>query len=65
MTGSGPDGAEEDGLPGEGAKAAAAYVSGMSIRIWWRRRAIMRDWRRGAIDYAQARWRLERLVRNL
>jgi hypothetical protein len=37
----------------------------MSIRIWWRRRAIMRAWRRGSIDYAQARWRFERLVRGL
>jgi hypothetical protein len=36
----------------------------MSIRIWWRRRSIMRAWRRGSIDYAQARWRFERLVRD-
>jgi hypothetical protein len=37
----------------------------MSIRLWWKRRTILRDWRRGSIDYAQARWRLERIARGL
>jgi hypothetical protein len=37
----------------------------MGIRLWWKRRTIMRAWRRGAIDYAQARWRLERAARRL
>jgi hypothetical protein len=37
----------------------------MGIVLWWRQRAIMRAWRRGSIDYAQARWRLERLARGL
>lgn len=33
--------------------------------LWWRKRRILRAWRRGAIDYAQARWRHERLARGL
>jgi hypothetical protein len=37
----------------------------MRLRLWWKRRAIMRAWRHGRIDYAQARWRLERLARGL
>jgi hypothetical protein len=37
----------------------------MGIRLWWKKRAIMRAWRRGVIDYAQARWQLERLARDL
>jgi hypothetical protein len=37
----------------------------MQIRFWWRRRKVLRAWRRGTIDYAQARWRIERLARGL
>lgn len=37
----------------------------MQILFWWKRRSIMRAWRRGAIDYAQARWQLERMARGL
>lgn len=37
----------------------------MGIFLRWRRRRILRAWRRGTIDYAQARWRYERLGRGL
>ncbi len=37
----------------------------MGILLRWRRRRILRLWRRGTIDYAQARWRYERLGRGL
>ena len=37
----------------------------MQVLLWWRRRMILRAWRRGTIDYAQARWRYERLARGL
>jgi hypothetical protein len=37
----------------------------MSVVLWWRRRRILRAWRRGTIDYAQARRRYERLARGL
>jgi hypothetical protein len=37
----------------------------MTILHWWRKRRILRAWRRGTIDYAQARWRYERLARGL
>jgi hypothetical protein len=37
----------------------------MKVVLWWRRRRILRAWRRGNIDYAQARWRYERLARRL
>jgi hypothetical protein len=35
------------------------------LLLWWRRRGILRAWRRGTIDYPQARRRYERLARGL
>jgi hypothetical protein len=37
----------------------------VTILLRWRRRKILRAWRRGAIDYTQARRRYERLLRGL
>jgi hypothetical protein len=37
----------------------------MSLLLRWRRRRILRAWRRGALDYSQARWCYERLTRGL
>ena len=46
-------------------KAFAPEGDPMQILFRWRRRKVLRAWRRGTIDYAQARWRIERLVRGL
>jgi hypothetical protein len=37
----------------------------MSLLLRWRRRRILRAWRRGAIDYALAGSRYARLARGL
>jgi hypothetical protein len=37
----------------------------MGLLLRWRRRRILRTGRRDTIDYAQARWRYERLARGL